>query len=153
MHGVCCGLGGFDGSRINWSTLGQDALGQDEGYTTDISEISTADLGLPGGILDPSAPSVTVGQISDFINTGSADPSVIDQISAIVKAAGPTITGIMQQYQFGQLSANTPINQLPMLRAAVTGQAPSMLSASLLSNPAVLIGGAVLLFVLLKKGK
>src|SRR5262249_15239047 len=81
MHGVCCGLGDMGTTPFNWSTLGDDD-------TTDISTIDTASLGLPGGILDPSSPTVTVGQLSDFINTGRGDPSFLDQMAALVKSIG-----------------------------------------------------------------
>lgn len=137
----CCGLGDVPlQQRFPWGYLGQDS--------TDIMGPTLEEIA--GGPID----TITAADVADYVNTGNADPSVLSQIANIVQAAGPAVQGILQQVQFGQLAANTPINQLPQLRAAVTGQTTvSSVVSSLTSNPALLIGGAVVLFLLLRKGK
>jgi len=129
---------------IPWSHLGADP-----------TDISTTDYGVSGGLLAPSAPPVTVDQLATFVQTGQADPSIWDSLANLVTSAGPAVNQIMQQYQFGQLAANTPIQNLPALRAAVTGApvSTSSIVSSLTSNPTFLLIGAGLLFLFLRKGK
>lgn len=157
MHG--CFLGEADGlgcespglGNFPWGYLGDDGSGD-----TNISTLDTATLGLPGGILDPSSPPVTVDELANYVNTGQADSSIIGQLATLVQSAGPAIQGIMQQIQFGQLAANTPISQLPTLRSAVLGQTSpgtfsNLLTSGGISTTGLLVGGAVLLFFLTKK--
>lgn len=118
------------------------------------TDISTTDFGAAGGILSPSAPPVTVGDLANYLNTGAGDPSWISQLGDLVAQAGPTISQIMQQYQFGTLAANTPIQNLPALRAAVTGApvSTSSIISSLTNNPtALLVGAGLLVFLLMKR--
>jgi hypothetical protein len=150
MYGCagCTGLG-----NMNWSTLaGAGYLGDD---STDISTIDTSGLGLPGGILDPSAPPVTVGDLQTYVQTGNADPSILGQLSSIVSAAGPAVSQILQQFQLGQISSSAPLAQNPLLRAAlVTSPNQTGIGATLqsfASSPALLIGAGVLAFLILGK--
>ena len=145
---AACGLGNF-----NWSTLaGAGYLGDD---STDISTIDTSGLGLPGGVLDPSAPPVTVGELADYVQTGNADPSILSQLSSIVQSAGPAVSQILQQVQLGQIASSQPLAQNPLLRAALitspnqTGIGGTL--QSLASSPALLIGAAVVAFLVLGK--
>jgi len=152
MYGCCAGLGDAPLQKsFPWGYLG--AVDMDQGYLgQDGSDIVGPTLEeIAGGPID----TVTAGDVANYVATGQADPSVLSQITNIVKAAGGAAQSILQQVQFGQLAANTPINQLPALRAAVTGQTTvgSVLS-SVGSNPALLIGGVVLLFLLFQgRGK
>lgn len=122
----------------------------------DPTDISTDDFGAAGGLLAPSAPPVTVGDVATYLNTGQGDPSWISQLGDLVSQAGPAINQIMQQYQFGTLAANTPIQNLPALRAAVTGApvSTSSIVSSLTNNPTfLLVGAGLLVFLMMKKGR
>lgn len=168
MHGYGCLSGYRDPIGVY--------LGQDDGSTptldsTDISgaisatdAIDTSNIALlsqpggplaAGGVLDPSASDqVSVQDLQTYVNTGQASsPAVASQLASIVTAAGPAITGILQQVQFGQLAANTPISQLAALKAAITGNVSgTAVLASMTSNPALLIGIGVLLFMMFRGG-
>lgn len=143
MYGCAgCGLGDVALTRnFSWSHLGQDSTDSTDIVGPTLEEIA-------GGPVD----TITAGDVATYVQTGQADPSVLTQIANIVRAAGPTVTGILQQVQFGQLASNTPISQLSQLRAAVTGTSTvQSVVSSLTANPAVLIIGAGLLFLLLRK--
>jgi hypothetical protein len=156
MHGCCLGTDGLGSYSPGLGSFPWGYLG-DATPTEDVASLDTAALGLPGGILDPAAPPITIGQVQDYIDTGTADPGIVSQLGTLVQAAGPAIQSILQQVQFGQLASNTPISQLPALRSAVLGQTtPGALSnlftgATFGVSAPLLIGGAVLLFVLAKK--
>lgn len=144
-----CGLGNF-----NWSTLsGAGYLGDDS------TDISLNDFGLPGAVLDPSAPAVTVGDLANYVQSGSADPSLLSQLSSIVQAAGPAVSQIMQQFQLGQIASSQPLANNPLMRAAlITSPNPTGIGATLqsfASSPALLIGAGVLAVLVLtkKRGK
>ena len=160
MYGDCCGLGD---SRLQanfpWGYLGRGSeldpygawpsylsgMGQDDTSTTDIVGPTLEEIA--GGPVN----TITAGDLVTYANTGSADPSILQQITNLVKVAGPAVDSIMQQVQIGQLAANTPISQLSQLRAGITGQSTiSSVVSSLASNPTLLIGGAVLLLVLMR---
>lgn len=141
LYGPCCGLGDAPlQQRFPWGYLGQDS--------TDIMGPTLEEIA--GGPVD----TITAGDVATYVQTGSADPSVLTQIANIVQAAGPTVEGILQQIQFGQLAANTPVSQLPQLRAAVTGTttAQSVISG-ITSNPVLVIGGLAVLYLLMRRGK
>ena len=131
-----------------------DYHGHDYYMGADPTDISTDDFGAAGGLLAPSAPPVTVGQVATYLNTGQGDPSWISQLGDLISTAGPAINQIMEQYQFGTLAANTPIASLPALRAAVTGApvSASSIVSSLTNNPTfLLLGAGVLVFLLMKR--
>lgn len=133
--GCCAGLG-----NMPWGHLGEDPGG-------DISLVADC----PGG---PNCPDVTVADVATYVNTGNADPSLLDQITKIISVAGPSVQGILQQYQLGQIAGNVSIANSPAVRAAIVGSSsfgPAL--TSLVSSPAVLIGGAALLFMLMRGRK
>ncbi len=159
MHGCCLGT---DGSGCNSPGLGNfpwGYLGDMGDDSENVSTLDSASLGLPGGVLDPIPPSVTVGDLSDYMQTGNADPSIINQLSSIVQSAGPAISQIMQQYQLGQIASSQPLANNPVLRAAlVTSPNQTGITGtlqSLASSPVLLIGAGVLAFLVLgkKRGK
>lgn len=168
MSYVGCGNGMAGG----WGYYGYNShgyLGQDgtDGSSMDISSIlsstdsiDTSNVALmsqpggplaAGGILDPNASDqISVGQLQSYVATGSApDPSTASQLASIVAAAGPAVTSILQQAQFGSLAANTPISQLAALKAAITGTSPtSAVLSTISSNPILLVGLLGLAFMM-----
>ena len=142
----CLGCDTPGRGNIPWGYLGDDP-----------TDISTTDFGLPGGILDPSAPPVTVGDLSTYLSTGNADPSLLSQLSSIVQAAGPAVSQIMQQYQLGQISSSQPLASNPLLRAAlVTSPNQTGIGATLQSfaaSPALLLGVGAIALLFLMKGR
>jgi len=145
----CTGLAG----------LGQDGglLSNAGGGATDIAVLPTASLGQPGGILDPSAPPVTVGDLATFVasgttSTGSTDPSTLAQLATLVAAGGQTVTSILRQQQIGSLAASTPLAQIAALQSLTgTSMFGSSISSAISQNPMMfLIGGGVLLFLLMR---
>jgi hypothetical protein len=131
--GCCPGLG-----NIPWGYLGEDPGAQD--VLTDC----------PGS---PGCPDVTVSDVATYVNTGTAsDPSMLDQITKIIAAAGPSVQSILQQYQLGQIAGNATIANNPAVRAAIVGSSSiGTTLTSLASSPAVLLGGAALLFLLVRR--
>jgi len=145
MYG-CCGLDG-NGMGMAWSYLGQDGLGQDG---TDIMGPTLEEIA--GGPVD----TVTTQDVVTYASGGQVDPSILNQVANIVKAAGPSIQEILQQVQLGQISSSTPVANNPLLRAAIVGSPTlgtslSTSIASLTSSPLLLIGGAALLLLLMRR--
>lgn len=138
MHGCCLAGLGDDGVDLTVSS-------------PDISTLTDPS----NGILSPSAPPVTVSDLANYVNNGTApsDPSVASQLATLISQAGPAVQSILQQVQYGQMAANTPLNQLAQLRSAYGLQTSGAqnLFASLTANPMVLLAGAGLLFFVLKR--
>jgi hypothetical protein len=134
MYG-CSGLCGV--GNIPWGYLGQD------------------DSGIEGPTLEQAG--LTVNDLLQYANSGTtSDPSTLQTIAQIFQSAAPAVNSILQQVQFGQLASTTPLNQLPQLRAAVTGApvSASSIISSTLSNPTVLLLGAgLLVFMTMRRGK
>jgi len=170
MYGLAVCSGGL--GNFNWSTLsGMDGAGYlgDDSTVVELASIlppagfgpaiSTNDFGLPGGILDPSAPPVTVGDLQSYVETGTADPSILGQLSSIVQAAGPAVSQILQQVQLGQIASSQPLANNPLMRAALitspnpTGIGGTLQSAfaSLTASPALLVGLGLVAFMVLGK--
>lgn len=147
-------------------------FGQDDGVdSTDITNaisatdsIDTSNIALlsqpggplaAGGVLDPAASDqVSVQQLATYVQTGQApDPTTANQLASIVAAAGPAVTGILQQVQLGQLAQTTPISQLAALRAAITGNVSGTgILSSITADPTtLLIIGGILLLVLTRR--
>lgn len=161
MYG-CCGMGDVPlKPNFPWGYLGN--VDMDQGYLGNLNpdmgylgQDGTDDGGIMGPTLEEIAggpiDTITAGDVATYVQTGQADPSVLSQITNLVRAGGTAANNILQQVQLGQLAANTPINQLPQLRAAITGQTTiSSVVSSIASNPTLLIGGVLLLFLLLRK--
>lgn len=160
MDGCCAGL---DDAPLKpsfpWGYLGSATngdygyLGQDETGAVDTGSWPTTGGADP--LVDAAqgpVDTITAGDIATYMQTGQADPSVLTQITNLIKAGGSAAQNIMQQVQFGQLAANTPISQLSQLRTAITGQTSvQSVISSLTSNPLLLIGGVVLVAFLLKR--
>ena len=161
MDGCCAGLGDAPlKPSFPWGYLGNGNQGDYGGYLGDDYGYLGQDETDAGGIMGPTleeaaggpVDTITAGDIATYMQTGQADPSVLTQITNLIKAGGSAAQNIMQQVQFGQLAANTPVAQLSQLRTAITGQTSvQSVISSLTSNPVLLIGGAVLLVFLLKR--
>lgn len=151
--------------------LGQDGSSTDSSSTDFATTLSSTDaidtsnialLSQPGGplaaggVLDPAASDqISVSTLQNYVATGQApDPSTAAQLAQVVSAAGPAITGILQQVQLGQLAATTPISQLSALRAAITGQTSvgGILSSITADPTTLLIVGGILLVLLTRGG-
>jgi hypothetical protein len=150
MYGLgdfgCCGdtpgLG-----NIPWGYLGQDGTDSTDIMGPTLEEIA-------GGPVD----TITNGDIATYVSGGSVDPSIVDQIANIVKAAGPSVQQILQQVQLGQIAASAPIANNPAMRAAIVGSSTmgtsvSSAIASLSSSPVLILGGVGLLFLLMRRRK
>lgn len=156
MHGHPGFMGHYAAVHGHPGFLGDDpTAGVDFSGAVDINSapLDTSSLTAVDGILSPTAPPVTVDQLNTYVTTGQADPSVLGQLATLVSAAGPAVNSILQQVQFGQLAANTPISSLAALRAAVAGApgSASSIISSLTADPMFLVLGAGLLFLLLRK--
>lgn len=147
-------------------------FGDDSVDSTDISgaisaadSIDTSNIALlsqpggplaAGGVLDPAASDqVSVQDLATYVQTGQAsNPATASQLASIVAAAGPTVTGIMQQVQLGQLASTMPISSLPALRAAITGNVSgSGILSSITADPTtLLIIGGILLLMFSRRG-
>jgi len=143
MYG-CCGLAG-DGMGMAWSYLGQDGTDGTDIMGPTLEEIA-------GGPVD----TVTTQDVITYASGGQVDPSILNQVANIVKAAGPSIQEILQQVQLGQIASSTPVANNPLLRAAIVGSPTlgtslSTTISSLTSSPVLLIGGAALLLLLMRR--
>lgn len=142
MYGLadfgCCGdtpgLG-----NMPWGYLGQDDL-------TDPNFVG------------PAVPAdITAQDVNDYVTTGTiSNSSNLDAVASIVQALGPSVQTILQQVQLGQISGTTPIQNLPAIRAAITGQSmplSSAIASTLAANPTVLIAAGVFAFLLFRGKK